>query len=551
MVLKRVLSAIEGVTVFEAPDGEQAWAMLQGGLAPDLCFLDINMPRTNGLQLLGMIRRETRHAAVRVCICSAVRTREVIVEAANLRPDYYLLKPFTKADVLAQVQKSRELTGIAAPEEVCRKNGLSKAEYLDELRALMNELRSLQQSSTNRIFTRNYLEELVALERIMGVASKFGAVRILELITQMTQVTKEARELPAEPAKRSYGDMFQILQDIQREAARLEHQVSRIAVNLSEKQENKSGTEEDDCGLAQFILKVFHVGRILAPNTASQSKTLSIPIRATKLGESTTKTAGAITRRQTFTLSILDDDTMSAIEDCRKIGNLTRLLSFRLGEKINWASEAAILLLNAEVAAKNQQGILLLSAVVGPDLDTFLESKKITIHESLARTGAVLNEREIQDIIADLRARFQRVLGGQLTAQPVFSTLSIGDLQGGADEHWAMPYALLRQSALLFRTAASDPGFNRELTFNTFDREKFLQAMNVIEDPMERCLDRERAIGELKEIKEIEKTSATYRRKCARLLALIRGRSGTTKHNGPSIPPDAGGVRPEVTVFGT
>jgi len=84
MVLKRVLSAIEGVTVFEAPDGEQAWAMIQGGLAPDLCFLDINMPRTNGLQLLGMIRRETRHAAVRVCICSAVRTREVIVEAANL-----------------------------------------------------------------------------------------------------------------------------------------------------------------------------------------------------------------------------------------------------------------------------------------------------------------------------------------------------------------------------------------------------------------------------------------------------------------------------------
>jgi hypothetical protein len=328
----------------------------------------------------------------------------------------------------------------------------------------------------------------------------------------------------------------------------LEHQVSRISANLREKPANQPGTEEGDGVLAQFIVKVFQGGRILAPNTASQSKTLSIPIRATRLGESTTKTAGAITRRQTFTLSILDDDTLSAIEECRKIGDLTRLLSFRLGEKINWASDAAIRLLSAEVAAKNAQGILLLKTVVGPDLDAFLESKKITIHESLAGTGAVLNEAEIQDIIADLQERFHRVLGGQLTAQPVFSTLSIGDLQNGADEHWALPYALLLQSALLFRTAAADPAFDRELKFNTFDREMFLQAMNVIEDPMEGSPDKERAIAEIKEIKEIEKTNATYRRKCAGLLALIRGHRGRKNQNGGLKPLDAGDVRPEESV---
>ena len=296
--------------------------------------------------------------------------------------------------------------------------------------------------------------------------------------------------------------------------------------------------------MTQFIVKVFQGCGIRAPNTAGQSKTLSIPIRATKLGASTTSTAGAITRRQTFTLSILDDDTLGAIEDCRKIGDLTRLLSFRLGEKINWASEAAIRLLDLEVAAKNAQGVLLLRSVVGPDLDAFLESKKTTIQRSLAETGAALNEEEVNDIIADLRARFQRVLGGQLTAQPVFSPLSVGDLHNGADEHWAMPYALLRQSALLFRTAAADPAFDRELKFNTFDREMFLQAMNVIEDPMEGCPDKERAIEEIKAIKEIEKTNTTYRRKCGRLLTLIRGHPGSTKHNGGPVLPGASSVRP-------
>jgi CheY-like chemotaxis protein len=545
MTLLRVLRSIAGTELFEAEDGEQAWEMIQAGLAVDLCFLDINMPRMNGLQLLGMIKKEPKYATMKVCICSAVRTREVIVEAANLRPDYYLLKPFGKADILEQVRLARNATNIAAPEDVCRKYGLSKEDYLAELGTLMGELRSLEQRNTNCILTQNYLDELLALDHIISAAKKLGAVRILELSKQMAQATKEASELPKETAERSYRNMFQILQDIQKEGTQLEHQVSRITANLSREQEEKARIEESDRLMARYIGKVFQGGRILAPSPASQSKALSIPIRATRLGESPVKTAGAITRRQTFSLSVLDDKALGAIEECRKIGDLSRLLSFHLGEKVNWAPEAAIELLNNEVAAKNAQGVLLLQSVVGPDLDAFLESQKATIHESLAQTAARLNEQEVQDLIADIRERFQRVLGGQLTAQPVLTTLSIGDLEDGTDELWAMPYALLRQSAILFRTAAINPNLEHELTFNTFDHDMFLRAMNVLGDLMAESPDKERAIDELKEIRELEKTSDTYRQKCSRLLAIIRGPNGSGRHSDGFIPPNAAAFRSE------
>jgi hypothetical protein len=72
---------------------------------------------------------------------------------------------------------------------------------------------------------------------------------------------------------------------------------------------------------------------MLASSQSSKSKSLTLPIRAERLGERPTSTAGPITRRQSFTLSILDDALLSGIEECRKIGDLTRSLSFDLDRR--------------------------------------------------------------------------------------------------------------------------------------------------------------------------------------------------------------------------
>ena len=107
IVLRRVLEGIGNLEVIEAEDGLKAWEMLDHGLLPDLCFLDINMPRMNGLELLKRVRADKRLASLKVCFCSSVRDRQTIIQAASYQPDYYVLKPYTRGLIQEQVQKLR------------------------------------------------------------------------------------------------------------------------------------------------------------------------------------------------------------------------------------------------------------------------------------------------------------------------------------------------------------------------------------------------------------------------------------------------------------
>src|SRR5258708_8472178 len=56
LVLHRILESTGDLEIIEATDGVKAWELLDGGLHPALCFLDINMPKLNGLELLERIR---------------------------------------------------------------------------------------------------------------------------------------------------------------------------------------------------------------------------------------------------------------------------------------------------------------------------------------------------------------------------------------------------------------------------------------------------------------------------------------------------------------
>ena len=68
MALADLLSGLlSGSGVFglaEAEDAEAAWKLLEGGLAPAICFCDVLMPRKSGIDLLARMTLRPALAAV-------------------------------------------------------------------------------------------------------------------------------------------------------------------------------------------------------------------------------------------------------------------------------------------------------------------------------------------------------------------------------------------------------------------------------------------------------------------------------------------------------
>jgi len=103
--LHAVLSRDPRLVPLEVNDGLEAWEQLDGGLNPVLCIFDIMMPRLNGLDVVEKMRADPRFGRTPVVLCTAVTDRETVIRAAPLGVIYYLVKPYSSADILAQVDK--------------------------------------------------------------------------------------------------------------------------------------------------------------------------------------------------------------------------------------------------------------------------------------------------------------------------------------------------------------------------------------------------------------------------------------------------------------
>ena len=93
-----------GCKVYLAQDGFEALEKV-AGLAPDLIFVDILMPRLDGFQTCALIRRHGRHRTTPVVMLSS---KDSIFDRARARLvgfDQHLPKPFSKADLVAVVKE--------------------------------------------------------------------------------------------------------------------------------------------------------------------------------------------------------------------------------------------------------------------------------------------------------------------------------------------------------------------------------------------------------------------------------------------------------------
>ncbi|MEM8639299.1 MAG: response regulator [Cyanobacteria bacterium P01_G01_bin.54] len=97
-----------GYVVEQSRDGKEAWDKLNSGLTPDLIFCDIEMPRMDGLELLGNIYEDQTIRRIPVAMLTsrgAERHRRI---AAERGASGYFTKPYVEQDLLAAAERMRK-----------------------------------------------------------------------------------------------------------------------------------------------------------------------------------------------------------------------------------------------------------------------------------------------------------------------------------------------------------------------------------------------------------------------------------------------------------
>ncbi len=121
--LREILRDERGWDITETKDGEEAIDLLCDGLRPDLCLLDLRMPRMDGLQMLQRMRRDPLLRDIKVIITSSSRDKDTIVALAKLKISGYLLKPYNAEKTIATIRPV--LDSIVANPALYSKNLLS------------------------------------------------------------------------------------------------------------------------------------------------------------------------------------------------------------------------------------------------------------------------------------------------------------------------------------------------------------------------------------------------------------------------------------------
>ena len=126
--LREILRSEAGWKITETKDGEEALDLLCDGLRPDVCLIDLRMPKVDGLQMLQRMRRDPMLRAIKVIITSSSRDKDMIVALAKLKISGYLLKPYNAEKTMATLHPVLDST-VANP-ALFSKNLLSRTVLL-------------------------------------------------------------------------------------------------------------------------------------------------------------------------------------------------------------------------------------------------------------------------------------------------------------------------------------------------------------------------------------------------------------------------------------
>lgn len=103
-LVKMNLEAAGEFTVETVPDGREG-IKLAKKIKPDLIILDVMMPGINGIETLGILKRDKDTIAIPVVMLSIKQDETTKFEAAQLYDEDYLSKPIDAPSLKAKIEQ--------------------------------------------------------------------------------------------------------------------------------------------------------------------------------------------------------------------------------------------------------------------------------------------------------------------------------------------------------------------------------------------------------------------------------------------------------------
>ena len=98
----------EGFEVFEAENGIEGYKMAEK-VSPDIIFLDIVMPKMNGIESMQKIREKNPYIPI-IILTNVGADDKILQKIMEERPSYYIIKGDTKIEDV--IKKAKEILKI-------------------------------------------------------------------------------------------------------------------------------------------------------------------------------------------------------------------------------------------------------------------------------------------------------------------------------------------------------------------------------------------------------------------------------------------------------
>jgi two-component system, response regulator PdtaR len=163
--LKEMLEEDGYVVVGEASDGEAA-VKLTESLRPDLVIMDIKMPGLDGISAAERIT--TEHMAP-VVILTAFSQRDLVLRARDAGAMAFLVKPFTKADLIPAIEiavsRFQEF-GALETEVTNLRERLEVRKLLDRAKGLLQAERGMTEAEAFRWIQKSSMDRRMTMRAV-------------------------------------------------------------------------------------------------------------------------------------------------------------------------------------------------------------------------------------------------------------------------------------------------------------------------------------------------------------------------------------------------